>query len=337
MRSISPADSKSSAKGGEMINVQRKIFFVLFLLLPWIGVLATAPSARADSYKFGVSKPGGAWYPIGTAVARLAEKDYGDSVTLDIGGGMANAINVLNAKLDFGLTFATTVADAMKGVGPFKGKDASSLRLAAVNYPQLMFWVVWADSDIKTASDLKGKRVSVMPKRFSAQGLNKQMLGALGMSYDDFSKVVYLGFNDSVAQMKDGHIDAVLGPGEEVYAPTVQLAAHRPIRILSFTDEEIRKIRTAQPAVLPFTMDKKHYDQPQPVHTVESFQIVATHNGVPEERVFKLAKLFYGHLPYFIDINKSFRRVKVEDAAKDMGIARHPGLTRYLKEAGVLQ
>jgi len=296
-----------------------------------------SPPASADSYKFGVSKPGGAWYPIGTAVARLAEKEYGDKVTLDIGGGMANAINVLSGKIDMGITFGTTVADAMKGRGPFKGKDASNLRLAAVNYPQLMFWVVWADSDIESYEDLKGKRVSVMPKRFSSQTLNKQMLEALGMSYDDFSKVVYLGFNDSVAQMKDGHIDAILGPGEEIYAPTVQLAAHKPIRILSFSKEDIEKIRQVQPAVIPFTMDKKYYDQPEDVHTVQSFQIIATNKNVPEERVYKFAKLFYGNLPYFRDINKSFKRVSVEDAAKDMGVPRHRGLNEYLKEVGVLK
>lgn len=305
-------------------------------LLSVVAMVAMVPLAQADNYKFGVSKPGGAWYPIGTGVARLAEKEYGDNVTLDIGGGMANAINALNGKIDFGITFGTTVADAMKGVGPFKGKDASKLRLAAVNYPQLMFWVVWADSDVKSYKDLKGKRVSVMPKRFSSQALNKQMLQALGMSYDHFSKVVYLGFNDSVAQMKDGHIDAILGPGEEIYAPTVQLAAHKPIRILSFTDGDVAKIRAVQPAVLPFTMDKKYYDQPKDVNTVESFQIFVTNVDVPEERVYKFSKLFYNNLPYFVDINKSFKRVRVKDATKDMGVPRHPGLDRYLKEAGVL-
>ena len=118
--------------------------YVRLVLVFFVGLLFLNTLVMADDYKFGVSKPGGAWYPIGTAVARLAEKDYGDKVTLDIGGGMANALNLLGGKIDFGITFGTTVADAMKGRGPFKGKDASDLRLAAVNYPQLMFWVVWA-------------------------------------------------------------------------------------------------------------------------------------------------------------------------------------------------
>lgn len=308
--------------------------FCALLLTGAAGFLATA--SAADSFKFGASKPGAAWYPIGTAVQRLAEKQYGDRVTLDIAGGLANTLNVLDGKMEFGITFATTVIDAFKGRGAFKGKDASNLRLAAANYPQLIFWVVWADSGITHWSQLKGKRVSAMPKAFAAQALNQQMLAALGMSYDDFSKVVHLGFNDTVEQMKDGHIDAYLGPGEEVYAPIIQLAAHKPIRILSFSDEDIRKIRAIQPAVVPFTLAKKYYDQPADVPIMKTFQIVVTNKNVPDRLVYKVAKIFYGDRDYFINVNKSFRQTDVKDVLQDMGIPRHPGLDAYLKEAGVL-
>ncbi|MDA2935455.1 TAXI family TRAP transporter solute-binding subunit, partial [Acidobacteria bacterium AH-259-D05] len=311
-----------------------KTFATAIYMLLLIG--AVAPLARAESYRFGVSKPGGAWYPIGAAVSRLADKEYGDKVTLDIGAGLANTLNVLSGKLEFGITYSTAAVDAIQGRGPFKGKDASNLRLAMVQYPSLMFWVVWADSNIKHYQDLKGKRVSVMPRRFSAQLLNKQVLTALGISYNDFSKTHYLGLTDSVTQMKDGHIDALLMPGEEIYAPVLQLATHKPIRILSFTDEDIRKIRAVQPAVSPTTMDKKYYDQPKDVHTLQNFQIILTHKNVPENLVYKLAKLMYGNLSHFIKVNQSFRHVKVKDAARDLGIPPHPGLTRYLKEVGAL-
>jgi TRAP-type uncharacterized transport system substrate-binding protein len=52
--------------------------------------------------------------------------------------------------------------------------------------------------------------------------------------------------------------------------------------------------------------------------------------------VYKVAKLMYGNLDYMRKVNKSFNRVAAKDAAQDLGIPRHPGLTRYLKEAGLL-
>ena len=302
----------------------------------FIGTMGMTSLVRAETYRFGVSKPGGAWYPMGAVLSRLADKQYGDKVTLNIGAGMANALNVSSGKIEFGITFSTTVVDALKGRGPFEEKDASDLRLAMVQYPSMMFWVVWADSNIRHYQNLKGKRVNVMPRGFSAHLLNKQVLDALGMSFQDFANTHYLGLTDSVTQMKDGHIDAMLMPGEEVYAPTLQLSTHNPIRILSFTDEDIRKIQEIQPALSPVTMDKKYYDQPKDVRTLENFQIVVTNKNVSEDLVYQLARLMYENLPTFINVNNSFKAVKVEDAVKDLGITLHPGLIRYLKEVGAL-
>ena len=176
-----------------------------------------------------------------------------------------------------------------------------------------------------------------MPKRFSFQALNQQMLGALGIKYSDFSKVNYLGFNDAVAQMKDNHIDAYLGPGEENYAPIVQLAAHAPIRILSFSKEDIAKMNTANPGVGPFTLDKKNYDQKNDVNTVQTFLLIITNEDVPEERVYKLTKTVYDNLGDFAGAVKAFERVKVANATNDVGAPRHPGMEKYLKEKGVLK
>ena len=301
-----------------------------------IGAMGMVPLAEAENWRFGVSKPGGAWYPIGSAMQKLAQKQYGDQVTLDIGGGLSNTLNALSGKIDVGLALAPTVADALKGRGKFKGKDASDLRLAAVQYPREVHWVVWADSGIKSWQDLKGKRVNAMPKRFSAQALNIQMLSALGMSYKDFSKTLHLGFNDAVSQMKDNHIDAYLGPGGRKFAPIIQLAAHKPIRILPFSKEDVRKMKAVQPALIEVVMDKKNYNQPKDFRVVQTYQIIVTNKNVPEKLVYKVAKLMYENLDYMIKVNKSFNRVSAKDAAQDLGIKRHPGLTRYLKEAGVL-
>jgi TRAP-type uncharacterized transport system substrate-binding protein len=83
-------------------------------------------------------------------------------------------------------------------------------------------------------------------------------------------------------------------------------------------------------------MDKKYYNQPKDFRVVQSYQIIVTNKNVPEKLVYKVAKLMYGNLDYMRKVNKSFNRVAVKDAAQDLGVKRHPGLTRYLKEAGVL-
>ncbi len=315
-----------------MNRLQR--FLVVSLIAVFVATLA--PAALGESYKFGASKPGGSWYPIGTVLQRLAEKNYGDKVTVEIGGGTSNLLNVMSGKLDFGLVSATSIQEALKGAKMFKGKEAQAkkVRVAAVLYPNYLFWLVWAKSDITSYEQLKGKRVNVMPKRFSFQALNQQMLGALGISYDDFAKVNYLGFNDAVAQMKDNHIDAYLGPGEENYAPIVQLAAHAPIRILSFSKDAVAKMNAANAAAVPFTLDKKYYDQKSDVNTVQTFVLIVSNEDVPAERVYKLTKTLYENLGEFAGAVKAMGRVKLANATVNVGAPRHAGMDKYLKEKG---
>ena len=318
-----------------MRRLQR--FLVVALIALFVATLA--PTALAESYKFGASKPGGSWYPIGTVLQRLADKNYGDKVTVEIGGGTGNLLNVMSGKLSFGLASATSIQEALKGAKMFKGKvaQAKKVRVAAVLYPNYLFWLVWAKSDVTSYQQLKGKKVNVMPKRFSFQALNQQMLGALGIEYKDFSKVNYLGFNDAVAQMKDNHIDAYLGPGEENYAPIVQLATHAPIRILSFAKEDVAKMKAANPGVVPFTLDKKNYKQKNDVNTVQTFLLIITNEDVPAERVYKLTKTIYDNLGDFAGAVKAFERVTVANATGDMGAPRHAGMDQYLKEKGLLK
>ncbi len=49
-----------------------------------------------------------------------------------------------------------------------------------------------------------------------------------------------------------------------------------------------------------------------------------------------MAKLIYGNLDYMRKVNPNFERVSAKDAAKDLGIKHHRGLTKYLKKVGAL-
>ena len=58
--------------------------------------------------------------------------------------------------------------------------------------------------------DLKGKRVSVGASRSGNELNARVLLGAAGMSYADLRRVDYLPYNDAVALMRDGQLDAVI-------------------------------------------------------------------------------------------------------------------------------
>ena len=185
--------------------------------------------------------------PSGPPSQRLMDKEYGDKVSLDIGGGVANALNSLSGKIAMGLTFASTVSDALKGRGPFKGKGHLG--------PENRRRSVQPDDDLGGLG--RFRHHALVTAQGQARQRHAQAILRPGHEQADaegsrdvlqgFAKTLHLGFNDSVSQMKDGHIDAYMGPGEKRYAPLIQLAAHKPIRILNFTNEDVRKIRSVSP------------------------------------------------------------------------------------------
>ena len=96
-------------------------------------------------------------------------------------------------------------------------------------------------------------------------------------------------------------------------------------------------MKAANPGVVPFTLDKKNYDQKNDVSTVQTFLLIITNEDVPQERVYKLTKTIYDNLGDFAGAVKAFERVKVANATGDMGAPRHAGMDQYLKEKGLLK
>ena len=136
-------------------------FFVVSLVAVFVATLA--PAALAESYKFGASKPGGSWYPIGTVLQRLAEKNDGDKVTVEIGGGTSNLLNVMAGKMSFGLSSATSIQEALKGAKMFKGKEAQAkkVRVAAVLTPTTCSgWSGPSPTSLRTSSSRASESTS---------------------------------------------------------------------------------------------------------------------------------------------------------------------------------
>ena len=96
-------------------------------------------------------------------------------------------------------------------------------------------------------------------------------------------------------------------------------------------------MNAANPAAVPFTLDKKYYDQKQDVTTVQTFTTIVTNKNVPNERVYKFTKLVYENLPEYAGAVKAFERVSAKNATADMGVPRHPGMDQYLKEKGIIK
>jgi TRAP-type uncharacterized transport system substrate-binding protein len=96
-------------------------------VFPW--TLGTGSGYGQTKVTITTAPVGGAWYPIGGAMANIITKAIPGTVsTVQPGGGISNIFLVGGGKAEIGFGFPGDVADAQKGVDDFKGKPVANIR-----------------------------------------------------------------------------------------------------------------------------------------------------------------------------------------------------------------
>ena len=188
----------------------------------------SAPQTRFLSIATGGT--GGVYYTYGGAVARLISEKVPDTqVTAEATGASIDNLKLMQVgKVDLALTLADTLAEAVKGSGPFKDSGAvGSLRTLAVLYTNYTHVVVRANLGIKTVADLKGRTVSVGAPGSGTELIADRVLTAAGLDPQKDITRHALSVAESVGALKDGKLDAFFWSGG-LPTPSVQDLAATP-------------------------------------------------------------------------------------------------------------
>jgi len=315
--------------------LRKLLVITIFLGLIWAGLDYTFYTG-AYEIKWGTAPAGGLWQVIGTMMLEdVLKKDpqlKGSTVPM---GGSANVMGVSEGKLNIAFSFTDVTHDAMAGREFFKAKITNVRQLACL-FPEPTQFVVWADSNIKEIHDLRGKRISPGPKGSAVELVTRRILSAYGMSYKDFSQVNMGSFSDAAQQMADGHLDAILY-GAMVYpAPTfVDLSSRKDLRLLSLSDEVIKKLVITYKGLEPYTLPPNSYrGVTYPVKGVASLVNIIVREDMPSEVAYLITKTVAENFERYRGNVKAMQLGSVKEMPKDVGIPFHPGALRYYKEKG---
>ena len=118
-------------------------------------------------------------------------------------------MNLINkGEADIAIVQNDTMTYAYEGTEGFSDADPiKNFSVMATVYPEVVQIIARADSGITSVADLAGKTVSVGDLGSGVEANAKQILGAVGLTFDD-SKAQHLGFGASADAMKDGKCDA---------------------------------------------------------------------------------------------------------------------------------
>lgn len=281
----------------------------------------------------------GVYYPLGVALSQLyAQKIPGVKATAQVTKASAENMNLLQAgRGELAWALADSVSDAWKGNAEAGfTKKLDKLRGLSATYNNYIQIVANAETGIQSLEDLKGKRISVGAARSGTELNARAIFKAAGLNYDDFSKVEYLPFGESVELMKNRQLDATLQSAGLGVASIRDLATAVKIVVVPVPHEVVEKVGNAayQPAVIPANT---YAGQTEDLPTAAIPNFLVTHSGVSDELAYEMTKVLYENLDVLQSSHNAAKAIRIENAVNGMPVPIHPGAERYYKEKGIMQ
>jgi len=241
---------------------------------------------------------------------------------------------LINKDYAFGQSLASVEFVAYSGIAPSETKQTDLRRLFSWS-TQILTITVTEASGIQTIADLNGKKLRVELGGTWPESTTKQILGALEVNpeYQPGS------LTNVTADMKGGSIDGFVKyvqPGSPD-ASITDVQSATPVRLLSFTPEDIQKITAKYPSLTTGKIKSGVY---QNVDEINSFTVVATvatfKDYLSGEEAYKIVKAVWEGKNILGAAYAPFKGYNLpEETIATSLIPLHAGAYKYFKELGL--
>lgn len=319
--------------------MHKKLFIIGLALAVAIGLMAPTAHAEKKFLRMFSGPEGGSWYPLGSAMMSILEKNLGISTSNGPGGGVGNAKAVNAGRADLGWSYTHTVYNAYNARGKFKKRNTNLRHLMSL-YPGVFQMAVPRSSDIKTPADLYNKRIVPGKVGFSGTVIAENVLKAYGITFASIKKnggsVSYVGYSDSAALMKDGHSDAYMAVTSCPQSTIIDLNFRPGVRFLPIDKAHMDKILKFEPGLMATVIPKGAYKGvEQDVPTVGTVTCIIINKDVSDKLAYNIVKTLYANWPELAKVKqKAIEASKPQNAILGARIPVHPGALKYYKEMG---
>ncbi len=311
---------------------------VMILFLVFSGVaFAQAKSTIPRFIEIGTAGTGGAYYPIGIAMADILTNRLKTQATAQVTGGAVENIRLIQeGSVKIALTTTASAYNGLYGHPPFTKPNPRVSGLFS-NLTQGVYQIaVRENSNIKSLQDLKGKRVSLGPQGGLGVELSDYVFKAAGFSISDV-KATFLSYEESTTMMDDGNLDAVIIQTALPNPALSQLqASGKHFDVISLPEDIIQKVTTEHPYFSPFTIPASMYNTATDIMTLNSTNMAIIDRNLPDEVVYQILKAFMTDIDKIRASHPSAKTFTLEHAW-EMPIPLHPGAERYYRELKLIK
>ena len=324
------------------------IFLAPFVIVLAVSVGCTSSSdsngsaggnkGKKQFLSMGTAPPGGAFAPVGNALAEVLNAHKGEYDWKVSGkgtkGSQENIRRLQKGELQLGLSNAAISYFAVRGEGTWEEK--CDVRAIATMAPNVALFIARADSGVQTIADLKGKTVIVGPAGAGFQMFVEPILEEHGVSWSELT-VKHSNQTGAVDQLGDGSADAAFLGGAVPTASITQATATFDVQFIPFDPEArqrlIDKYAFFHPATIPADTYKGLESDFQGLN-VGSMHLI-TSAAEDEDLIYHVTKTIWENREEIAGKHPAGRAIKEGNVVRDTGIEYHPGAKRFYEEAGL--
>lgn len=281
----------------------------------------------------------GIYFPAAGAVQRLVN-DQNTGLRLAVestNGSVSNLQNLISGNLDLAVAQSDWAFYATKGgQNPFL-KPNTDLRSLLALHAELMAVLVRADSNINDIDGLKGKRINLGPSGSGPRTIMTALFQTLNWTMNEMGSILDLPFAEQSAALCEGRVDAIVFLVPHPNAAVQEAIARCPTRLLPLSGRAVDTLVSTNPFYSKSPIPGGSYTGASA--DVPSFGVRAlllSTTKLPEESAYTIAKAVLGNAGALGGLHPSLARLKPADMKADaFGIPLHPGVAKYLAEAGV--
>lgn len=279
---------------------------------------------------------GGALYNWGANMGSILTENV-DNLELTneaSNGPAANLGLVCSNQSDIGVVTDSVAYEAYTGTGDYDGQADlyNNLRAMYVAYPSALQIFTIKGSGITKLEDLNGARIGFGPSGSSGDLIGHRILEVLGIKASDES---FLGWTDTIDNLKDGLIDVCVDVGGYPHSSRQELEATNEVIYIELTDEQLKQVNEVYSYYKIGTIPQDTYKYlTKDYNTLMMWYDVICTVDMDANIVYTLTKASYESAED-LSLVSSLGQYLYPENLEYCSVPLHVGAIKYFEEAGI--
>ena len=319
--------------------VSLAIAFIFLLVLSMLGSVKAATPDWPKTLSFPSGRIGTSVYSIVVGMSDLITRNVGIKTVPEAGSPGKNVILLHKKGAELALGDSNVAYLSARGLEDYKEYGKMNVRLLFNNsVPSLFAFITRRDANIRSVTDLKGKKMMCIypPNPTFTTGAN-MLFEAVGMTKADVTAMSYSGHQEGDAALKEKRIAAYIHVQTVTSViPFIQeLNSEVPIRIVGVPEEKLDIVLPKYPYFAKGALSSKIYGDMIDRKDMVGAGLVDNMlcgGHLPDDLIYEVMKAIFNHVEELLPVHPIVKAWVENPVAGTPVLPYHPGAIKYYKE-----